>query len=157
LEIYGKVVLDKRTTILWVFRHRSGSGADFEVKAVLPCTKSDEKRNRIGIAKITIDGKKNAELHDICVDSLYRRKGIGSKILKFTVDYLRDGIAEVIKGDTRGIDDQQIPIKFFLKNGFTVDAEKSQFSLILNKLTYGQFGHLYKGIEAITRTEYNMF
>jgi ribosomal protein S18 acetylase RimI-like enzyme len=157
LEIYGKVGLDKETTILWMFRHRSGSGADFEVKAVLPYTKSDKKRKEIGIAKITIDGKKNAVLHDICVDSLYRRRGIGSKILKFTVAYLQDGIAEIIKGDTRVIDDQQIVIKFFLKNGFTVDAENSEFSLILNKPMYGQFGYLYKGLEDIRKAEYHMF
>lgn len=157
LEIYRKVQLDKKTTIVWMFKHRGGSGADFEVKAVLPYTKSDKERKEIGIAKITIDGKKNAELHDIYVDSLYRHRGIGSKILKFTVDYLQDGIAEIIKADIRGRDDQQIAIKFFLKNGFDVGMENSEVSLILNKPKYGQFGYLYKEVEYITRAEYLMF
>jgi GNAT superfamily N-acetyltransferase len=157
LEIYGKVGLDKNTTLLWMFRHRSAVGADFEVKAVLPYAKSDKIRKQIGIAKISIDGRKNAVLHDILVNSPYRRRGVGSKILKFVVDYLQDGDAEIIKGDTRGIDDQQITIKFFLRNGFTMDAENSEFSLILNKPTYSQLGNLYEGIEYIKGNEYRTF
>jgi GNAT superfamily N-acetyltransferase len=140
-----------------MFRHRGGTGADFEVKAVLPYTKSYKIRKQIGITKISIDGRKNAVLHDILVNSPYRRRGVGSKILKFVVDYLQDGDAEIIKGNTKGIDDQQIATKFFLKNGFTVDAETSEFSLILNKPTYSQLSHLYKGIERIREPEYRMF
>jgi hypothetical protein len=53
------------------------------------------------------------------------------------------------------VDDKEIATKFYLKNGFNV--ENSEFSLILDKPKYGQFGYLYKGEEAITRREYLSF
>ncbi len=156
--MYRKVPLDKKTTLLWRFKHRSGIGADFEVKAVLPYTKSDKQRKRIGIAKIIIEDNKNAEIADIYVESHYRHKGVGSKILKFVVDYLEAGTIEKIKAtDLKGSKDLEIAIKFYEKNGFSVDVEHSEANLVLNKPKFPQFGYLYKDIEAIRRAEYNMF
>lgn len=154
MDIYRKLPLDNKTAILWEFRHRSGSGADFNVKVVLPFTKSDNKK--VGWAKISVDGKKNAIIHDILVEPPYRCKGIGSKMLKFIVDYLQEGFAETIKGSTKGIDDQQRAIKFYLKNGFNVDTENSEFSLTLKQMR-GEFNRLYNREEVIKSNEYLMF
>lgn len=157
MEEYCKVPVNENLTIIWWFKHRHGAGADFEVKAVVPYTKENKTRKKLGIAKITIDGKRNAILHDILVHKENRNLGVGSELLKFIIAYLQDGIAEVIIGNTRGIDDQQIATKFFLKNGFAVDEVNGDFSLVLNKPRYAQFGSLYKGEEAIREKEYMSF
>lgn len=151
---YYKVIIDDKLSVIWNYSCRSGSGADFTVKAVKPYAKTDKKKTLYGIAKLTVHGgNKEVTLHDIIVYSPYRRRGIGSKMLKFIVDYLTNGKTDIIHGDTKGIDDQEIARKFLVKNGFTV--ENSEFSVILDKPKYPQFE--YEGLEMIREKEYLSF
>jgi hypothetical protein len=65
-----KLSTDNKVSILWEFANRIGSGADFEVKAVKPYTKTTEERALYRIAKLTVaDGNKEVTLNDIIVYS----------------------------------------------------------------------------------------
>jgi hypothetical protein len=144
-----------------MFKHRSGSGADFEVKAVLPYTKLDNKKKvTFGFAHVIIDGKKEAKINVIDVKSAYK-DDIDRKILKFIIDYLTDGTTEEIYRDIT-VSKELEEIQFYTKNGFSIKEENmlhgyknTRVNLILDKPKYGQFP--YKDVEYIPRTEYLMF
>jgi GNAT superfamily N-acetyltransferase len=153
-DVYRKVTINTQLSIIWNYAHRSGSGADFTVKAVKPYKNTTKERTLYGIAKLTVNGgNKEVTLHDFIVYPQYRRRGFGSKMLKFIVDYLTNGTTEIIMGDIRGIDDQEVSRKFYLKNGFAIQDYK--LSIELDKPKYPQFH--YDKLEAIFEKEYRSF
>ena len=124
--------------------HRSGSGLDLGVKGFL-----DGSKLEIGHADIGVDGKKRAELLEVLVKSPYRHRGIGSKMLKFMVDYLQDGDAREIHGDITASNDLRKTIEFFTKNGFTIGEELTPYGkhtvidIALTQPKFGQFFNLH--------------
>lgn len=163
-EIYRRVPLDEKTAILYMFKYRTGSGADFEVKAVKPYTKTDNKKKvTYGSAHIILDGKKNAKINVIDVKSACKDTDIKTKILKFIIAFLTDGnteeIVRVITGEKSSEE-----LDFYTKNGFNVKNEymsngyqHTDVSIILNKPPFGQFSELYEAPQYIDEKEYRLF
>ena len=150
-----KEVLDTEHTLLLKFKRFQGSGASLEVKAVLNDMGSDVKK-KIGTTYIRIFPDKSAELSEIFVDPIFQDMGIGSRMLQFMIDYLRDGQADKIFG-TISADDVEKAIRFYAKNGFNIGNDKfsniENFEVPLVKPQYPQFFELHK-VEPITEEEF---
>lgn len=106
------------------------------------------KWEKIGIVKILVEGKKTANWGDIIIGSdsqyhlfdilnpsyphrKYRGMGIGSKIVKYFKQYLKENGIEEIYGELSDRDDYEKTSNFWIKLGFTVlpYPEKSGTSL----------------------------
>lgn len=150
-----KEVLDKNTYLEIKRTYRAGSGADVGVKAFL--TKGDSE---IGHADIGVDGKKNAKLLDIFVKSSFRHRGIGSKMLRLLIDFIKEGIASEIQGDITNADDLPKAIDLFKKHGFSIEectlyeGKHTVINLTLAQPKFSEFDNLHDVTRVVPKRKY---
>ncbi len=140
-----------------MFKHEHGAGASFGVKAFLIDSETGQQIQRIGDLDFHIDGKRSANLRFFDVNESYQNRGIGSKMVKLSVDYMTDGIAKEINGDITFSKDLEKLIKIFKKNGFSIneksEVKHTEIDIALSKPMYSEFHELHK-VEPATRKEY---
>jgi GNAT superfamily N-acetyltransferase len=147
-------VLDKNTYLEMKRTFQHGSGSDVGVKAFLTRNGSE-----IGHADISIDGKKNAKLLDIFVEEPFRNRGIGGRMLKLMVDYIREGLACEIQGDITGSEDLPKTIDFFKKYDFSFsecviyDSKHTLIDLLLTEPKFSEFDSLHEVTRVIPKNK----
>ncbi len=88
----------------------------------LPLTKQiDAKWHKAGLVNVDVLGKK-AIWGYIRIHESSRGKGIGSKTVKFIIAFLKSKGVKEVWGEIRDDNQQEKVIKFWKKNGFSVEV-----------------------------------
>lgn len=76
---------------------------------------------RVGDSAIWVCSKERAEWLYIKINEGLRGRGIGKKIVKFAIDYLKENGVKLIWGEISCVDNVDKVIKFWKANGFRVN------------------------------------
>lgn len=77
---------------------------------------------QVGDSAIYVWSREHAEWVDIKINDRSRGRGIGKKIVKFAVGYLKENGVKAICGEISSVDEIDKVIKFWKENGFSVNV-----------------------------------
>ena len=90
---------------------------------------------QVGDSAIWVWSKECAEWLDIKINERSRRRGIGKKIVKFAVGYLKENGVKTVWGEISRVDEVDKVIKFWKENGFSVNLYPQPKGCIVGEIS----------------------
>ena len=90
---------------------------------------------QVGDSAIWVWDKECVEWLDIKISEPSRRHGVGKKIVKFAVDYLKACGVKAMWGEISRVDEVDRVVKFWKENGFSVDLYSQPKGCIVGEIS----------------------